>query len=37
MQTIVRGQTVMRDGEIVGAEGFGTYLPRPLPAIQPVG
>lgn len=31
VQTLVRGQTVMRDGEIVGEEGFGTYLRRPLP------
>jgi dihydropyrimidinase len=29
VQTLVRGQTVMRDGEIVGQEGFGTYLRRP--------
>ena len=31
VRTLVRGQTVMRDGEIVGEEGFGTYLRRPLP------
>jgi dihydropyrimidinase len=37
VRTIVRGQTVMADGEIVGTEGFGTYLPRPLPATLPVG
>jgi dihydropyrimidinase len=29
VQTLVRGQTVMREGEIVGEEGFGTYLRRP--------
>jgi dihydropyrimidinase len=29
VQTLVRGRTVMRDGEIVGEEGFGTYLRRP--------
>jgi dihydropyrimidinase len=29
VQTLVRGQTVMREGEIVGREGFGTYLRRP--------
>jgi dihydropyrimidinase len=29
VRTLVRGQTVMHDGEIVGAEGFGTYLRRP--------
>jgi dihydropyrimidinase len=29
VQTLVRGQTVMREGEIVGQEGFGTYLRRP--------
>lgn len=28
--TMTRGQTVMRDGEIVGKEGFGEYLRRPL-------
>jgi dihydropyrimidinase len=26
--TMVRGQVVMRDGELVGARGHGTYLPR---------
>lgn len=31
VRTLVRGQTVMRDGEIVGEEGFGTYLRRPPP------
>jgi dihydropyrimidinase len=31
VRTLVRGQTVMHDGEIVGEEGFGTYLRRPLP------
>jgi dihydropyrimidinase len=31
VRTLVRGQTVMHDGEIVGKEGFGTYLRRPLP------
>ncbi len=29
VQTLVRGQTVMKDGEIVGKEGFGEYLRRP--------
>ena len=29
VQTLVRGQTVMKDGEIVGTEGFGEYLRRP--------
>jgi dihydropyrimidinase len=37
VRTMVRGQTVMRDGEIVGQEGFGTYLPRPVPATELVG
>jgi dihydropyrimidinase len=32
VRTLVRGQTVMQDGEIVGREGFGRYLRRPLPA-----
>jgi hypothetical protein len=31
VRTIVRGQTVMHDGEIVGREGFGRYLARPVP------
>jgi len=31
VRTLVRGQTVMRDGEIVGKEGYGEYLRRPLP------
>ena len=31
VRTIVRGQTVMLDGEIVGKEGFGQYLARPVP------
>jgi dihydropyrimidinase len=31
VRTIVRGQTVMNDGEIVGREGFGQYLARPVP------
>ena len=31
VQTLVRGATVMRDGEIVGREGHGNYLRRPLP------
>ena len=26
--TMVRGRTVMRDGELVGDKGHGTYLPR---------
>jgi dihydropyrimidinase len=29
VQTLVRGKTVMKDGEIVGEEGFGQYLRRP--------
>jgi dihydropyrimidinase len=29
VRTLVRGQTVMKDGEIVGEEGFGKYLRRP--------
>lgn len=29
VRTLVRGETVMREGEIVGREGFGTYLRRP--------
>jgi dihydropyrimidinase len=37
VRTIVRGRTVMLDGEIVGDEGFGRYLPRPVPATQPAG
>jgi dihydropyrimidinase len=32
VRTIVRGRTVMLDGEIVGEEGFGRYLARPVPA-----
>jgi dihydroorotase-like cyclic amidohydrolase len=32
VRTIVRGQTVMHDGEIVGREGFGRYLARPVPS-----
>lgn len=28
VQTIVRGQTVMKDGAIVGSAGYGEYLPR---------
>jgi dihydropyrimidinase len=28
VRTLVRGQTVMRDGEITGQEGYGVYLPR---------
>jgi len=28
LRTLVRGETVMRDGEIVGREGYGTYLRR---------
>jgi dihydropyrimidinase len=31
VRTLVRGQTVMRDGQIVGRKGYGQYLPRPLP------
>lgn len=31
-RTLVRGQTVMADGEVVGQPGFGEYLRRPLPA-----
>jgi len=31
VRTMVRGRTVMVDGEIVGEEGFGRYLPRPVP------
>ena len=31
VQTLVRGKTVMREGEIVGEEGYGSYLRRPLP------
>jgi len=37
VRTIVRGQTVMRDGEIVGREGFGQYLARPVPAVVGAG
>lgn len=29
--TMVRGQTVVRDGSLVGRKGFGTHLPRDLP------
>ena len=32
VRTICRGRTVMADGEIVGEQGFGEYLRRPLPA-----
>jgi dihydropyrimidinase len=32
VRTLVRGQTVMLDGQITGHEGYGTYLTRPLPA-----
>jgi hypothetical protein len=28
--TLLRGETIMRDGEIVGAMGGGTFLPRKL-------
>ncbi len=31
--TMVRGQTVMRDGQIVGREGYGTYLRRDTAAV----
>lgn len=30
VRTILRGQTIMQDGEIIGAPGFGQYLARPL-------
>ena len=32
VQTIVRGQTVMRDGKLVGGAGHGIYLRRDHPA-----
>ena len=32
VRTLVRGQTVMAEGEVVGQPGFGEYLRRPLPA-----
>ncbi len=35
VRTLVRGRTVMRDGEVVGEEGFGTYLARPVPVGRP--
>jgi dihydropyrimidinase len=31
VRTLVRGKTVMADGEIVGEPGYGEYLRRPLP------
>jgi dihydropyrimidinase len=34
VRTLVRGRTVMLDGEIVGEEGYGTYLERPVPAVS---
>jgi dihydropyrimidinase len=37
VRTIVRGQTVMLNGEIVGREGFGQYLARPVPAVGAAG
>jgi N-acyl-D-aspartate/D-glutamate deacylase len=30
VRTIVRGVTVMDDGKMVGAAGYGRYLKRPL-------
>ena len=31
--TMVRGRTIVRDGELVGEKGFGTYLPRDRSAL----
>ena len=31
--TMVRGRTVVRDGELVGEKGYGTYLPRDRSAL----
>jgi dihydropyrimidinase len=31
--TMVRGRTVVRDGELVGEKGFGAYLPRDRSAL----
>lgn len=36
VRTLVRGQTVMKDGQITGSEGYGIYLRRPLPSHPPV-
>lgn len=33
VQTLVRGKTVMKDGEIVGQGGYGSYVRRDAPAV----
>lgn len=33
VRTIIRGVTVMQDGRLVGAPGYGIYLPRSLPGF----
>ena len=30
--TIVRGNVVMKDFQVIGKQGFGRYIPRPKPA-----